>query len=83
MAGTRRATSRGAEPARLGTALVKATFPDAQIDYAVKGLSCEFHLPLSDDADSENMLAANSRFQDLAPDALRDTSRQTPEPPSA
>jgi two-component sensor histidine kinase len=29
-----------------GTTLVKATFPDVRIDYAVKGLSCEIDLPL-------------------------------------
>ena len=29
-----------------GTTLVKATFPDARIDYAVKGLSCEIEIPL-------------------------------------
>jgi PAS domain S-box-containing protein len=29
-----------------GTALLKATFPDALIDYAVEGLSCEIDVPL-------------------------------------
>jgi PAS domain S-box-containing protein len=29
-----------------GTTLLKATFPDAQIDYAVEGLSCEIDIPL-------------------------------------
>jgi PAS domain S-box-containing protein len=29
-----------------GTALVKATFPDARIDYPVEGLSCEIDVPL-------------------------------------
>jgi len=29
-----------------GTTLVNATFPDARIDYAVKGLSCEIEIPL-------------------------------------
>jgi two-component sensor histidine kinase len=29
-----------------GTMLVKATFPDARIDYAVEGLSCEIDIPI-------------------------------------
>jgi PAS domain S-box-containing protein len=29
-----------------GTALLKGTFPDARIDYAVEGLSCEIYIPL-------------------------------------
>jgi PAS domain S-box-containing protein len=29
-----------------GTALLKGTFPDARIDYAVEGLSCEIDIPL-------------------------------------
>ena len=29
-----------------GTTLVKATFPDARIDYAVEGLNCEIDVPL-------------------------------------
>jgi two-component sensor histidine kinase len=29
-----------------GTSLLKATFPDALIDYAVEGLSCEINIPL-------------------------------------
>jgi two-component sensor histidine kinase len=28
-----------------GTTLLKATFPDARIDYAVEGLSCEIKIP--------------------------------------
>jgi two-component sensor histidine kinase len=36
------------EPARqgFGTMLLKATFPGAQIDYAVKGVCCEINIPL-------------------------------------
>jgi hypothetical protein len=37
----RRATRHG-----FGTTLIKAAFPDARIDYAVKGLSCEIEIPL-------------------------------------
>jgi PAS domain S-box-containing protein len=29
-----------------GTTLIKATFPDAQMDYAVEGLSCRIEIPL-------------------------------------
>ena len=29
-----------------GTALLKATFPDARIDYATEGLSCEIDIML-------------------------------------
>jgi PAS domain S-box-containing protein len=32
-----------------GTMLVKATFPDARIDYAVEGLSCEIDIPIAQD----------------------------------
>jgi two-component sensor histidine kinase len=32
-----------------GTSLLKATFPDAQIDYAVEGLSCEIDIPIGQD----------------------------------
>jgi PAS domain S-box-containing protein len=32
-----------------GTMLVKATFSDARIDYAVEGLSCEIEIPLGQD----------------------------------
>jgi two-component sensor histidine kinase len=32
-----------------GTALLKGTFPDARIDYAVEGLSCEIYIPLGHD----------------------------------
>jgi PAS domain S-box-containing protein len=62
-------------PARqgFGTALIKATFPDAQIDYAVEGFSCEIHLLLGNDP----FLS----IQDLAPDTLSDTSRQDTELP--
>jgi PAS domain S-box-containing protein len=33
-----------------GTTLVKGAFPDARIDYAVKGLSCEINIPLDQTA---------------------------------
>jgi PAS domain S-box-containing protein len=58
-----------------GTALIKATFPDARIDYAVEGLSCGIRLLLRDDPDDEN--TTNPPYissQDLGPGALRDTS---------
>jgi PAS domain S-box-containing protein len=29
-----------------GTTLIKATFPDARIDYAIEGLSCEIDIPI-------------------------------------
>jgi hypothetical protein len=32
-----------------GTTLVKTTFPDARIDYAVEGLSCEIDIPVGQD----------------------------------
>ena len=32
-----------------GTTLVKATFPDARIDYAVEGVNCEIDIPLVQD----------------------------------
>ena len=33
-----------------GTTLLKATFPDARIDYAVEGVNCEIDIPLAPDA---------------------------------
>ena len=35
---------------RFGTALVKATFPDARIDYAVEGINCEIDIQLGTEA---------------------------------
>jgi PAS domain S-box-containing protein len=35
--------------AGFGTMLLKATFPNAQIDYAPEGLCCKFELPTADD----------------------------------
>jgi two-component sensor histidine kinase len=32
-----------------GTMLLKATFPEVRIDYAVEGLSCEIDIPLGSD----------------------------------
>ena len=32
-----------------GTALLKGTFPDARIDYAIEGLSCKIYIPLEHD----------------------------------
>ena len=32
-----------------GTMLVKATFPDARMDYAVEGLNCEIDIPIRPD----------------------------------
>jgi PAS domain S-box-containing protein len=43
-----------------GTTLLKAAFPDARIDYAVEGLSCEINIPLDqnqrDQAESHTLI---------------------------
>jgi len=58
-----------------GTALIKSTFPDAQIDYAVEGLSCKIRLLVNEDPESENTPGPPYiSTGDLGPDALRDTS---------
>jgi two-component sensor histidine kinase len=50
-------------PARqgFGTALLKGTFPDARIDYAVEGLSCEIAIPLSQDAGDRMEMPLSNR----------------------
>ena len=58
-----------------GTALIKSTFPDAQVDYAVEGLSCKIRLLVNEDPESENTPGPPYiSTGDLGPDALRDTS---------
>jgi two-component sensor histidine kinase len=50
-------------PARqgFGTALLKGTFPDVRIDYAVEGLNCEFAIPLGQDAGDQIEIPLSSR----------------------
>jgi PAS domain S-box-containing protein len=66
-----------------GTALIKATFPDARLNYSVEGFSCEFQVALSDDAESEDTLTADSPSQNHAAGAIRDMAPEASQAPSA
>jgi PAS domain S-box-containing protein len=51
-----------------GTTLVKTTFPDARIDYAVEGLSCEIDIPVGQD---EAPVTENQWKGDYAEECLK------------